>query len=45
MNEWLGELQNLKCIAYLDNILIYGRSFQEHLENLEAVIKFLKERG
>ena len=45
MNACLDELQNLECIAYLDNILIYGRSFEEQLENLEAVIKFLKERG
>ena len=45
MNESLGELRDLKCIAYLDNILIYGRNFEEHLENLEAVLKRLKEKG
>ena len=45
MNECLGGLRDLKCIAYLDSILIYGRTFEEHLENLEAVLKRLKEKG
>ena len=45
MNEFLGGLQDLKCMAYLDDILIYGRTFEEHLENLKAVLKGLKEKG
>ena len=32
-------------IAYWDDILIYGQTFEEHLENLEAVFKRLKEKG
>ena len=44
MNESLGGLRDLKHIAYLDDILINGRYFEEHLENLEAVLKRLKER-
>ena len=44
MNECLGELRDLKCIACLDDILIYGRTFEEHLENLDAVLKCLKEK-
>ena len=35
----------MKCIAYLDDILIYGRTFEEHLENLDAILKRLKEKG
>ena len=45
MNECLGGLQDLKSIAYLDDILIYGRTFEEHLENLEAILKRLMEKG
>ena len=45
MNKCLGGLRDLKCIAYLDNILIYGQTFEEHLENLETVSKRLKEKG
>ena len=45
MNECLGGLRDLKYIACLDDILIYGRTFEEHLENLEGVLKRLKEKG
>ena len=45
MNECLGGLRDLKCIAYLDDIFIYGQIFEEHLENSEAVLKRLKEKG
>ena len=45
MNECLCGLRDLKYIAYLDDILIYGRTFEEHLENLEAALKHLKEKG
>ena len=45
MNECLGGLQDLKRIAYLEDILIYGRTFEEDLENLEAVLKRHKEKG
>ena len=45
MKKCLGGLQDLKCIAYFDDILIYGQTCKEHLENLEAVLKRLKEKG
>ena len=41
----LEGLRNLKCIAYLDDILVYGRTFEEHLQNLEIVLKRLKSKG
>ena len=31
--------------AYIDDILISGRSEQEHLDNLERVLKRLSEAG
>ena len=45
MKECLGGLRDLNCIAYLEDNLIYGQSFEEHLENLEAILKRLKEKG
>ena len=45
MNQCLSGLRDLKCIAYLDEILIYGRTFEEHFKNLEALLKRPKEKG
>ena len=39
-----GLLDNV-CLAYLDDILIYGRTFEEHKENLRAVLQRLKSKG
>ena len=33
------------CEPYLDDILCYGQSFEEHLQNLEMVLRRLKTRG
>ena len=30
------------CLAYLDDIVIFGRTFEEHLERLDLVLKRLK---
>ena len=38
-------LRDTVCIAYLDDILCYGRSFEEHVVNLKIVLKRLKSRG
>ena len=35
-----GMLYNT-CIAYLDDIIIFGRTFNEHLERLELALKRL----
>ena len=31
------------CIIYLDNIIIFGRTFEEHLERYDLVLTRLKE--
>jgi len=34
-----------KCLIYLDDVLVFGRTFEEHLERLKLVFSRLKEAG
>ena len=45
INKCLGDLTNTICEPYLDDILCYGRSFEEQVQNLRLVLKRLKSRG
>ena len=45
INETLGSLKDKICVAYLDDILIYGRDFKEHKRNLRTVLRCLKKKG
>ena len=45
INKALEGLLDEVCLAYLDDILIYGKTFQEHKENLRLVLRRLKEKG
>ena len=45
MNTALAGLLDRICLAYLDDILIYGRNFDEHRDNLRTVLRRLKEKG
>ena len=45
MNECLGNLRDTICIAHLEDVLCYGRTFDEHLQNVKTVLKHLKEFG
>ncbi len=33
------------CLVYLDDVLIFGKSFQEHQERLDCVLKALEKAG
>jgi hypothetical protein len=45
MSVVLEGLLPLRCLVYLDDALVIGRSFAQHLENLEAVLEAIsKER-
>ena len=45
MNVMLQGMASHQASAYLDDILITGRTFEEHLENLEEVLKRLRSYG
>ena len=45
INECLYNLRDKICVAYLDDILIYGKTFKEHRENVEKVLKCLQSKG
>ena len=45
METVLGGLAHNTCMVYLDDILVVGRTFEEHLQNLETVFQRLKSAG
>ena len=45
MEVVLNGLVHNTCLVYLDDILVIGRTFQEHLSNLHQVLTRLREAG
>ena len=45
MQRVLEGLTPKKCLVYLDDILVTGRDFEEHLRNLEEVLQAIQEAG
>ena len=45
MNKTLGEIQHKFAVAYLDDVLIYSKTFEDHLEHIETVFSRLREAG
>jgi len=45
MNSVLTGMQGLKCLVYLDDIVIYGASLEEHNKRLEEVLQRLRENN
>lgn len=45
MDLVLSGLQWSQCPVYLDDVIIVGKTFDEHLHNLNAVFKHIEEAG
>ena len=45
MERVLGDLNMSICLAYLDDILIFSESYEDHLKHIEMVIQRIKEAG
>lgn len=43
MDHVLRDLQNSICLVYLDDIIVFSTSLQEHIGNLEKVFKRLRD--
>ena len=45
MERTMGEMNLRECLIFLDDILIFSETFEDHLERLEAVFSRLKQQG
>ena len=43
MQNMLGELNLAYCIIYLDDVIVYSRTEEEHLERLQIVLEHFRE--
>ena len=41
----MGDLNLSKCLLYLDDIIVFSKTYEEHLERLESVFSRLKDAG
>ena len=45
METCLGDLRDTMCIPYLDDIIVFSATFEDHLQHLRKVLSRLKEHG
>ncbi|KAL9977038.1 hypothetical protein ACROYT_G014400 [Oculina patagonica] len=45
MENCLGDLRDTECVPYLDDIIIFSATFEEHLEHTRMVLQRLQEHG
>ena len=45
MENCMGDLHLTYCLLYLDDIIIFSKTYEEHVARLEAVFKKLKDAG
>ena len=45
MEHCSGELQDDICLPYLDDVIVFSGSFEDHVEHLRRVLQRLRENG
>lgn len=45
MEKAVGDMNLLQCLVYLDDLIVFGRTLEEHEERLLKVLDRLEECG
>ena len=45
MEDCMGDLHLKFCLLYLDDVIIFRKTYEEHLEHLAAVFEKLRDAG
>ena len=45
METVLQDINHEKCEVYLDDVLVYSKTFEEHVENIRAVLQRFQQHG
>ena len=45
MERCLGDMRDVICISYLDDVLVHSDTFEDHLQHLKKVLQRLHQNG
>ena len=45
LDNILGNSRFKYCMAYMDDIIVFSKTFEDHLEHLKCIFQLLKESG